>query len=231
MNVAIILGAGRSQRTDTKTPKQFTKINNKPLLLYPIEKFYKNKNIDLIIVVSNKKMFNKYIKFDNKNKKVICINGGDCRNHSIKKAINFLKKINIDNNSNILIHDGCRIFITQKIINDNINMIQNNKAVLTSIDSIDTIITVNKNNEVLKVDKRDFLLQEQTPQTVKFNLLQEIFNKKINDEIFQNEDLSKILLINNIKMKICPGNQKNYKITTNYDIQRTKKTFILADNN
>ena len=51
MNVALIVAGGSGVRTGLNVPKQFVVINDKPVLVYAIEAFEKNNNIDSIILV------------------------------------------------------------------------------------------------------------------------------------------------------------------------------------
>lgn len=51
MNIAIILAGGSGKRLGGNTPKQFIEILGKPILVYTMEKFQNNPNIDAIEVV------------------------------------------------------------------------------------------------------------------------------------------------------------------------------------
>ena len=51
MNVAVILAGGIGSRVGAKIPKQFILVLGKPILVYTIEKFQNNDNIDAIEVV------------------------------------------------------------------------------------------------------------------------------------------------------------------------------------
>ena len=52
INVAIILAGGSGEIMGTDIPKQFLKINGKPIIIYTLEKFQNNPDIDAIEVVS-----------------------------------------------------------------------------------------------------------------------------------------------------------------------------------
>ena len=54
MNIAMILAGGVGSRVGRDIPKQFIKIKDKPVLVYTIENFQNNKNIDAIEIVSHK---------------------------------------------------------------------------------------------------------------------------------------------------------------------------------
>lgn len=54
MNIAIILASGSGTRVrNSRIPKQFIEINDKPIVVHTLEKFINNQNIDQIIIVCN----------------------------------------------------------------------------------------------------------------------------------------------------------------------------------
>ena len=53
MNIAIIFAGGTGQRMNSKTiPKQFLELHGKPILVYTLDKFQQQEQIDGIILVS-----------------------------------------------------------------------------------------------------------------------------------------------------------------------------------
>ena len=128
INYAIILVSGTGSRTGLKIPKQFVKISGKTILEYSVSAFEKNKNIDRIIVVSNPLYIDLTKNIIQKSgfKKVInVLEGGETRQQSSYIGINSIK----DTNAKVLIHDGVRPFISQKIINNCIEALNFYKAV------------------------------------------------------------------------------------------------------
>ena len=51
MNGVVIVAAGTGTRMNMGINKQFIKLEGKEIIYYTIEKFYKNKNIEDIVVV------------------------------------------------------------------------------------------------------------------------------------------------------------------------------------
>lgn len=51
MNIAVILAGGVGTRVGAEIPKQYIKILGKPVMVYTLEKFEKNPNIDAIEIV------------------------------------------------------------------------------------------------------------------------------------------------------------------------------------
>ena len=53
MNYAIILSGGTGTRLGNARPKQYITVANKPVIMYSIEKFERNTNVDKIIIVAS----------------------------------------------------------------------------------------------------------------------------------------------------------------------------------
>ena len=111
MNSAIILAGGDGNRINSSVPKQFIEINNKKLIDFSIDAFEKNKNIDEIIIVLNKKWIEKY---KDEYKSYILTVGGNSRSHS---SLNGLLCCS-EKSKNVLIHDAARPLLTQDLINN-----------------------------------------------------------------------------------------------------------------
>ena len=88
---AIILAGGKGTRFSKKTPKQFFKINKKTLLEINIEKFQKNKDVDEIIIISEKSSIFKTKKIAAQYS-INVVKGGTSRQLSVFEGLKVLKK-------------------------------------------------------------------------------------------------------------------------------------------
>ena len=52
MNIALLTAAGSGSRMHQDIPKQFIHIDNKPIIIYTMEAFQRNPQIDAIIVIT-----------------------------------------------------------------------------------------------------------------------------------------------------------------------------------
>ena len=115
---AIILAGGKGKRMNYERSKQFILIKEKPVLVYTLEKFINNKNIDEIVLVLPEDEV-EYCKREVLEKYSINVDrivvGGKERQDSVFNALKVLKDTDI-----VLIHDGARPFISDKIIDDGI---------------------------------------------------------------------------------------------------------------
>ncbi|EET7011519.1 2-C-methyl-D-erythritol 4-phosphate cytidylyltransferase, partial [Escherichia coli] len=164
-NIAVILASGTGSRFGAKIPKQFVKLAGKPVIQYTLHAFQNAKKIDEIIVVTNEE----YVDFvsaltmeHNYFKVTKIIHGGKERYESSWAA---LQSIELDE-CNVIFHDAVRPFVSQKIIDDCIDGLNNYNAIDVVVDPTDTIVKI-KNKEIMSIPDRRFLARGQTPQGFK----------------------------------------------------------------
>ena len=218
-NISIILASGTGERFGENIPKQFYKIKNKTILEYSLDAFEQNKNIDEIILVTNPNFndLSREIVFKNNYKKVVkIVNGGATRVDSSRIGTSYA-----DDDSNVLIHDAVRAFVTQRIIDDNIEALKKYEAVGTAIDTIDTIIEIDENGFIKKIPQRNMLKRIQTPQSFRAKLIKQAHEiaLKNNDKNFT-DDCGLILKYNLAPIFVVQGDEKNLKITQKSDLRQ-----------
>ncbi len=127
MNIAVIFAGGVGKRMgNTDKPKQFIEIEGKPIIIHTLEHFEKNKNIDAIIVASKAEWIdylNDLLQKYNIKKVAKVVPGGPTGQMSIFNGIKCAKEM-YGEDSIVLIHDGVRPFITDDLINTNIETVK-----------------------------------------------------------------------------------------------------------
>ncbi len=220
-NIAIILASGTGERFGEKIPKQFYKFEGKTILEHSIDAFENNKNIDEIILVTNPKfrdLAEEILKNNDYKKVTKLLNGGKTRVES-----SYVGTSEAPEESNVLIHDAVRAFVTQKIIDDNIEALKKYEAVGTAIDTVDTIIQVDKNNVITAIPPRKFLKRVQTPQSFRANLIKKAHEMALKDEDANfTDDCGLILRYNLAPIHIVDGDELNIKITHKNDLNAIK---------
>ena len=209
MNIGIILAAGISSRYNKKTPKQFDKsFNEKMLIEYSIETFLKHTKIDKVILVVPK-LYLKKIK--NKFKNCLVIKGGKTRQESSFLGL----KACPENCINVLIHDAARPFVSNDIIYNCINNLNDNIAICPALPCTDTIAEVKNNKAISKALNRNVLYKLQTPQAFNYKILFDC-HKKLDEQV--TDDIS-IIKKQGYNCKIIEGDIKNMKITYKEDFK------------
>ena len=220
-NIVIILVAGNSTRCNfaNNIPKQYQKFNNKELLSIVIEKFISY--ADLILVVnSNHKKY--YEPITRKYKLKHIVKGGKTRQESVFNALQYAENLNPNN---VIIHDGARVLINDKIIKKSLELLNYHKAVVPIIPVSDTIREINNNKS--KTIKRDKLYRVQTPQSFSYELLYNAYkNITLKDSNWADyTDDAAIIEADNEQIKFFTGVEENFKITTQNDFIMAKKIY------
>ena len=221
----------------TELPKQFLIIGSKPIIIHTIEQFLISNKIDKVIIATPEcwKEYTQEIieQYYPNNDRISIIEGGSTRNETIINICKFIKEISPDEENIILTHDAVRPFITQRIINDNIEAISNSDidAVDTVIPAYDTIVESKSNDIITNIPIRDYMYQGQTPQTFRVNELMETYNSLNKEEKEILTDAAKIYLLKNKKVKIVQGETFNMKVTTQYDLELVKAILKIKKEN
>ena len=139
----ILLAAGDSKRLKSNIPKPYNKVSNKTLLGHSLDVFKNFSKIKKTVIVYNKK-HKKYLNELNL-KNTLKIVGGKTRQESTLIALKKIKKMNC---KKVLIHDAARPFPSKKIINEIINNLKRNHAVVP-------IIKIN--DATKRIKKKSFL--------------------------------------------------------------------------
>ena len=220
----IILAGGNSHRFRSNVGKPYQKIAGKSLIEININKARKIKEIKKIIVVYNKKDFNRINSLKLKNVKFIV--GGKNRQQSAFNALKYL--IKNKGFSKVLIHDVARPNFSLKLLNKIISNMKTAKAVVPKININDAVkqkIDSSLNEYVLGKNRNNLFLT-QTPQAFKLN---EIYHlHKVNSAKYKDDDISLYMDLN--KVKFIEGEKNNFKITDWSDFENLRNVFKSKQN-
>ena len=215
----IILAGGNSHRFGSNIGKPYQKLGGKSLIEINVNKAYQFKQIKKIILVYNKKDFQKVKSLKLKNVKLII--GGKSRKDSTFNALKYLIKQRGINK--VLIHDVARPNFSVKLLNSIIKNMRTARATVPKIkvqDAVKQIIDSSK-EEYIVSKKRDNLFLTQTPQAF---FLKEIYNlHKTNAGKYKNDDISLYMDLN--KVKFIEGEKNNFKITDKEDFENLRKIY------
>ena len=216
MNGVVIVAAGTGSRMNMGINKQFIKLEGKEIIAYTIEKFYNNSNIEDIVVVvkeDESEFFKKEIldKYNFKNVKIAY--GGKERQDSVYNGLKLLdEKCDV-----VLIHDGARPFVSDKIIDKSIEEAKEHKAIVVGVPVKDTIKVIDNDKNIVDTPNRSVLWAVQTPQTFDCNILIHAYKDAFKNGFYGTDDA---MLVERIgyKVKMLEGSYNNIKITTQEDL-------------
>ena len=216
MNGVVIVAAGTGSRMNMGINKQFIKLEGKEIIAYTNEKFYYNSNIEDIVVVvkeDESEFFKKEIldKYNFKNVKIAY--GGKERQDSVYNGLKLLdEKCDV-----VLIHDGARPFVSDKIIDKSIEEAKEHKAIVVGVPVKDTIKVIDNDKNIVDTPNRSVLWAVQTPQTFDYNILIDAYKDAFKNKFYGTDDA---MLVERIgyKVKMLEGSYNNIKITTQEDL-------------
>lgn len=207
MRSAIIVCAGNSSRfSGGRENKTLYLFEGKPIFLYSVE-IFKKLDFDLIVVVvkvEEKELFDKYLHSD-----VKIAYGGLRRQDSVLNALDL-----VPSQSKVLIHDGARPFITEKLVKDVLSEIKPKRCVVPAIKSEDTVRIENAGKYTL-VD-RNKVFRMQTPQGCIAGEITELYKKFSHFDLL---DDASAFEMEGLEVKLVEGDKRNIKVTTREDIK------------
>lgn len=221
---AVIAAAGLSSRMKGVN-KQFLLLNGVPVLARTLMVFDGVDEIGEIIIVVQKSeilVVNDLVREFGIKKVKAVVPGGDTRQKSVYEG---LKNVHC---GKVLIHDGARPFVTKKEILNVIHELDFCVAAAIGVTPKDTIKTIDKKGFTDVPLNRDELIQIQTPQGFKTDV---ILSAHIQAEKEQREatDDCALLEYTGVPVKVLEGSYNNIKITTPEDIA-IAKGILSADN-
>lgn len=240
-NVAVIItAAGSSTRMGGSIKKEFLPFNNGTVLSASVKIFLKasqNKfNITnfIITIPENNIKEAKTALLCDKNlpsdilDSIHFVSGGKSRQESVFNGLKFIKNnSSFDSNKIVLIHDGARPFVSEKIINSVVDAAIEYGASVPGITPTDTQKEINQDGFIVRHLVRRNLTAVQTPQGFDFEKLyiahekcSEINNSTSTPKEFTDD--TEIFGEFYGKVKVVEGDINNIKITYPSDLEKLK---------
>ena len=228
---AIILAAGKGTRMQSRTPKQYLTLENKPVLFYSLETFSKLDIIDEIILVVSKgeaEYCREQIIESYGIEKVKAVTEGGAERYL--SVWNGIKQVSADVDY-VMIHDSARPLITPETIKEAYKVLVNKGACVVGVPVKDTIKQVDEELTVTETLPRNTLWAAQTPQCFRKDEITFAYNnmykaieeaKKNGNEVCITDDAMIVEAYGNVAVCMVPGEYTNIKITTPEDIELAK---------
>ncbi len=222
MNIAVIFAGGVGSRMHSKDkPKQFLELHDKPIIIHTLEHFEKHSMIDAIVVVCIEgwipylnELLYKY-RLD-KVKKVVP--GGATGQLSIYNGLKAAEELSGEEKSIVLIHDGVRPLITEKLITDNIQSVIETGSAITTGNVTETILVVNEEDSSINyVPSRKDSRVAKAPQSFWLEDILAAHGKSLADGETNCIDSCTMMQKYGYKLHLIDGPSENIKITTPTD--------------
>lgn len=228
MNIALIIAGGTGSRLNPNIPKQFLTVNNKPIIIYTLEKFENHPNVDEIYIVCLdgwQQILKAYINQYKITKVVNIVTGGNTGFESIRNGIKVINELRGNNTDvKVLIHDGNRPNVTNDIISDSIVKcsLYGSGVPVTKINEVVLELDDKNINQSKSFIDRDKIVRTQTPQTYPLKTILELHEKAILHNWKGFVATCDLMIMDKQSVTFSIGNDENFKITTEDDLNLFK---------
>ena len=203
-NAAVIIAAaGSSTRMGGGTPKQYRQIDGVPMLIKTVGAF--SDFCRVIIAADNTDRVKEILQDAPSGPQYSVVRGGDSRQESVANALALVRE------PLVLVHDGARPFVSKALIGRVMEALKTGPAVIPGVTPKSTIRT---QTETLD---RNSLIEVQTPQGFKTELLKEAYAKAKEDGYVGTDDAGLVERLG-IPIVIADGEYSNIKVTTPEDL-------------
>ena len=223
MTVAIIIAAGSGSRMNQDIPKQFLSVNDIPIIVYTLQGFQRHPDVDTIEVVCLDGWHDilwAYSKQFKINKLKWIVSGGATTQESIRNGVYNLENMCCENDI-IIIHDGIRPLVEEKVLSDVISKCKEHGNAVSSLPYTEQIFIAEDEISTAKYIPREALRRVSTPQAYNYELLLKSYKKAYKDNIgiYGSAYTNTMMVDLGEKLYFALGSEKNIKLTSSEDIE------------
>ena len=225
MNFAVILSGGIGTRMHMGDfPKQYYRVKDKMILEYTLDAFQKAEPVEGIVLVMDPKWREKLQdKLKSKYSKLIGFaQPGSIRQESILSGLEFCMARSTSEEDKVIIHDGVRPLVTCDLISACFAALGEYEACLPVIPATDTIYYSDDGEGVDKLLDRSKLYMGQSPETFYLHKYYKAHEGKSHEFLEKMRGTTEIAHVAGMKICMIPGENLNFKITTQADLKRFK---------
>lgn len=221
MTVALLTASGQGTRMGQDIPKQFLHVKDKPIIIYTLERFQNNPQIDAIILVTLPNWFGfveAYARQFNITKLKWVVAGGATGQESIHNGLMELKK-HCPDDTVVMIHDGNRPMVDNNIISDSLAVFAKHGSAVAVIPCMEAVFKSEDGLTSTISIPREALQRTQTPHT--YTLKKLLWAHEEAEKRGITNTAASCTLMNALGeiVYFSRGSEKNFKLTTLDDIE------------
>ena len=217
-HIVLVLFGGTGQRFGSPYPKQFADLGKEPMFVVTLNRFSASDAVDEIYVVVEPSTVEtcRDLILSRQIKKIKAIvKGGSTRQESARFGLDFLAKQGVRNEDLVMIADGDRPNVGDKLILDNFLTAFELGSAVTAMPVTDSVLYEEEGKAAKYFDRKKIFLA-QTPQTFRFGLIYKAHRKYAKTRV---TDDASLLTLMHKKVPIVLGSKENLKITTPDDVE------------
>lgn len=216
---AILLIAGRGERFAGSLPKQFYPLAGRKVYQWALSALVESELFEEIVVVCAPEHIER-LQEEVGSLATLCEGGASRQESSYRGLLACGPQTDI-----VVIHDGARPFVSQRILQDNVDGAIRFGAVNTCIPSTDTLAYAPQGNVIESIPLRSHYLRGQTPQSFAYPLILEAHEASQGKKP-ASDDCSLVMELGK-PVHVVRGEETNIKITFPTDLVIAQQ--LLAD--
>jgi len=225
MNYLGILASGNGTRMGIKLPKQYLMVGDCPVVIRVVRTFLNAKDGHKVVIAVSPDwkdyLKNLLVEYGADLERIILTDGSSTRFLSMVRIVEACATDlgeNLSDDDMLLVHDCARLFVSQRIIEDNFAMAREFDMVTTSIPTTDTVLIARDGKKSDLVPDRSTVFLDQGPQTFRIKQFLSIYEKLTEEQIASYIEAGRMYLEQGLSVGIVKGEQTNFKITTEFDL-------------
>ena len=230
MVTVIFPAAGASRRMKNSlggvTNKNFLELGGEPVLIRTLKTFSESARIkNLIVVVAENEVaeVEKLLSAEKNLKAWQIVVGGSERQYSIANGLKFVP----EDAKIILVHDAARPLVNLQVIENVIDAAEIFGGAIAAVPAKNTIKFIDAENFVKNTPPRNELVEVQTPQGFRKEILFRAYRKADEENFLGTDDASLVERLGE-KIKVVRSDYRNIKITTPEDL-KVAESFLSAE--
>lgn len=225
MITALILSGGTGVRLGGNIPKQYIEVNGRPVIAWCLETFMAHPMVDRVRIVAAPE-WREYLR-----------ESGGCRNDITEKFEGFsdpgqtrqlsimsgLKDMASDTASAddiVIIHDAARPLVSSELISNLIAAAREHEGALPYLPMKDTVYYSTNGKVIESLIDRGCLYAGQAPEAFRFRRYYDACFSLSEEQVMKINGSTEPAVMAGMDIAMIPGDEKNFKITTQADMER-----------
>lgn len=220
MVITILTAAGIGSRMGQDVPKQFLNVCDKPVIVYTMERFQVNSEIDGIVVVTLPEWMEfvrAYARQFGISKLIAVVPGGSTGQESIRNGVEEISK-HYPDDTTVVIHDGNRTMVDDVIIADALKTFRVHDSAVAVIPCTEVVFKGESASESAEEIPRELLWRTQTPHVYRLKKLVWALSEAQKRGLTGMAAMCQLMCCLGERTYYSKGSEKNLKLTTMDDI-------------
>lgn len=227
MNVALILSGGTGLRLGSKIPKQYITVAHRPMIAWCVETLSRHEDIDALQIVAAEEWrpkIREWLETADPQRKFRGFSApGENRQLSIWNGLRDLRRY-AEDSGYVFIHDAARPLLAAEQITDCIRDAAGHDGLMPVLPMKDTVYTsTDGGRSVSALLDRGTVYAGQAPEVFRIGRYYEANRKLLPERILRINGSTEPAVLDGMDIVMIPGDERNYKITTEADLERFRR--------